>query len=103
MTPLITIEAAPRLDTAAGTEFADFATRLVEAGAVRLILDFTEVDYLGSAGVRALMQISRLTTTRHGHLVVAGCRPSVLEVLRICGLLDQLRLADSLEAARQGF
>lgn len=103
MTPLVTIEAMPRLDSTTGSEFSAFTTRLVEAGANRLILDFSEVDYLGSAGVRALMQITRSVGTHQGHLMVAGCRPSVLEVLRICGLVDQLRLAESVEAARQRF
>lgn len=99
--PIVIVEAPPRLDATASPLFGSFVIGLVEAGAHRVILDFSAVSYLGSPGVRSLMLISKSLTAHNGRLVLVGCRPMVTEVLHICGLDEDLRQAEVIEDARQ--
>ena len=101
MSPVIIIEAPRRLDAAAAPAFGSFAVSLVEAGAHRVILDFSAVTYLGSVGLRALMSIRKALISHDGRLTLMACHPAVAEVLRICGLKNDLTLVESIEEARQ--
>lgn len=101
MSPIIVIEAPRRLDAAAAPEFGTFAVALVEAGAHRVILDFSSVTYLGSAGLRALLVVRKALAARNGRLALMASHPSVSEVLRVCGLMNDLTQAENIEDARQ--
>ncbi len=99
--PIVIVEAPPRLDATASPIFGSFVIGLVEAGAHRLILDFSAVGYLGSSGIRSLMLISKSLAAHNGRLALLGCHPTVTEVLRICGLNEDLKQAEVIEDARQ--
>lgn len=101
MPPIVTIEAPPRLDPLTAPGFEEFVVALVNAGASRIAIDLSQVGYLGSAGVRSLLLIAKALETCQGRLALLAPRPSTLEVLRICGLGDQLVIADMIEHIRQ--
>jgi anti-anti-sigma factor len=82
-------------------EFATLVQNLVKAGARHLILDFSQLQYLSSAGVRALLLIHQALNQVEGKLALLSCCPAVAEVLRICGLENLAPRANSIEAARQ--
>lgn len=99
--PSVLVETPVRLDQANAGEFGAWLKGLVEAGAHRLILDASALDYLGSAGVRALLVAQQAVQARGGKMALLSVRPSVREVLRICGLESHLPKAESIEAARR--
>lgn len=95
------VDAPARLDGLNSGEFGTFLTRLVEAGARRLILDLSALEYLSSAGVRALLLTQQALRDNGGKMAFLSCRPAVREVLRICGLEQIAPKAESIEAARR--
>jgi anti-anti-sigma factor len=97
----VTVETPARLDGVNSGEFAVQVRDLIEAGAHRLILDLGALQYLSSAGVRALLLIHQLLQQKQGRLALLSCRPSVIEVLRICGMENLAPRAESIEAARR--
>jgi anti-anti-sigma factor len=82
-------------------EFGTMLTNLIEAGAHRLILDLSALEYLGSGGVRALLLAQKAVAARGGKMALLNCRPPVHEVLRICGLEQIAPTVESMEAARR--
>lgn len=94
------VEAPPRLDGVNAGEFGTLLENLVEAGARRLILDLSALDYLSSAGVRALLIAQKAVAARKGKLALLSCRPTVRQVLHICGLDNLAPQVESIEAAR---
>lgn len=78
------------------------ATRLLEAhcsdllcsGCTCLILDFTELQYLSSEGLRALLWISRRVRNGGGKLIFTGVRGSVRDMFDIAGFLDTFSVVD---------
>jgi anti-sigma B factor antagonist len=65
---------------------AEFQTRLLEVvgeGKGRVLMDFTRVDYISSAGLRALMTASKRTKAGGGRIAVAALNAMVKEIYDI--------------------
>ena len=85
---------------------ADFQTKLLAAltpGAAVLV-DFSRVEYVSSAGLRALMMGSKQSKAANGRLAVAALGPVVKEIFEISrfSLVVQVfdTTADALSALR---
>ena len=63
------------------------------------ILDFSEVRYISSLGLRSLMKAEKRLRTRHEMLVLAGLSRPVRQVLEMARLHNVLRLVPSVEEA----
>jgi anti-sigma B factor antagonist/stage II sporulation protein AA (anti-sigma F factor antagonist) len=77
---------AGRIDHASAAQFeADLGPLLVPAGAGgnALVLDFSQVDYISSAGLRVLMIAASQMKARQGKLAVAALNPLVAEIFAI--------------------
>jgi anti-anti-sigma factor len=64
----------------------EFQTRLlgcVGSAAAAVLVDFSRVDYISSAGLRALMAASKQSKATGGRLAVAGLNPVVREIFTI--------------------
>ena len=59
-------------------------------GVKKLILDFEDVEYISSAGVRALLQASKFMESRKGKLTLRKLNDNVIEILKMASLLDLL-------------
>ncbi len=101
MQPNIIVQAPARLDGFNSDDFAVFVQGLIDAGTRRLVLDLGALDYMSSAGVRAMFMIHKAITAKEGKLALLSLRPSVREVLRICGAEKLAPQAESIEAARR--
>ena len=64
------VDLAPHLDTAT-------------AGALAVVLDLSELDYVSSAGLRCFMLAAKETRSRDGSIVVAALQPMVAEIFQI--------------------
>ncbi|MBY0238151.1 MAG: STAS domain-containing protein [Burkholderiaceae bacterium] len=53
------------------------------AGGLPLVLDFAQVSYISSIGLRALMLAIKQVKAQGGRMVLAGLSPLVLEVFKI--------------------
>ena len=60
----------------------------VAAGDRRLAIDMSRLDYLSSAGLRALLVAAQRLREVQGQLALVGLRGTVREVLEIAGLTN---------------
>jgi anti-anti-sigma factor len=63
-----------------------FQTKLlacVGSAATKVVIDLSGVEYISSAGLRALMMASKQSKATDGRLVVAGLTPMVKEIFAI--------------------
>lgn len=51
----------------------------------QLILDFTRVDYLSSAGLRVLLSASKKAKEKKGSLILFSLQEEVLEIVKMTG------------------
>jgi anti-anti-sigma factor len=65
---------------------ADFQTKLlgcVGSAATKVLIDFSGVEYISSAGLRALLMASKQSKAANGRLAVAALTPMVKEIFAI--------------------
>ena len=73
-----------RLHIATADAFRDAVLALVRAGAERkLLLDFSAVEYISSAGLRVLMIASKQARAASVSIAIAGLQPLVAEIFQI--------------------
>ncbi|BFU47686.1 STAS domain-containing protein [Krasilnikovia sp. MM14-A1004] len=63
---------------------------LADREPAHLVIDLSEVTFLDSTGMRALLTAQRVAAEHHSRLRIAGARGVVEQVLTITGLLDVL-------------
>ena len=83
------VKLAGRLDVKAAREaeqgFADAA-----AAAPNVVLDMSELDYIASAGLRALKRLRTDVDANGGTLVLRGVKEDVMEVFEMTGFAVML-------------
>ena len=89
---------AGRFDGSAAAVF-DARTAALETAAVHWVLDFSEVNYLSSLGIRSLVTLEQRLKARAGGLVVAGMVPLVRRVIQISRLDGFLKTVATLDEA----
>ena len=75
----------------------------VGGGWIRIVGDFSRVDYTSSAGLRALLETVKETRQRGGDLRLAAVQPEVRRVLDLAGFTGILKLYDGVDAAVASF
>jgi anti-sigma B factor antagonist len=65
-----------------------------------LIVDLTEVDFLGACGIGVLLEHQDLCLSRGSALEVVACRPAVLRPLQVLELTSVLGVRPSLHPQR---
>lgn len=80
------VSVSGRIDHASSEEFAQALSPLIEKceiGQAPLLLDFSAVSYISSAGLRVLMMASRQAKAQKGVFAIAALTPLVQEVFAI--------------------
>jgi anti-anti-sigma factor len=75
----------PRLTYPILSDFAAAATRLIEAGEKRILVDLTPVSYVDSATIGCLMDLYRQATAAGGTLKLSGVQKRVETMLTMTG------------------
>ena len=88
----LTVAIEGRLDTLTAPQLeAELASCL--EGVSALVLDFANVAYISSAGLRVLLSTQKKMLSAGGTLTIANAVPAVREVFDITGFSDILNLA----------
>lgn len=64
-----------------------------------LILDFSQLEYISSAGLRELMIVGKRVHSQHGDLAIAGLQPLVREVFQISRFDTLFKIYDTVDTA----
>jgi anti-anti-sigma factor len=92
-----------RLDSATSGAFEKSLQNIFELAGSRVLMDFSSLDYISSAGLRVVLMMAKRAKQSQGQLVLHGLRPHVREVFEISGFLKILEVADAQEAALARF
>jgi anti-anti-sigma factor len=97
---VIVLQPVGRLDHANSPKFQDQLLRALEGpqGTVPVAIDMSRLDYVSSAGLRALMMGAKRAKGAGGALVVAALTPLVREVFAISRFDKVLPVHDTLRA-----
>jgi anti-sigma B factor antagonist len=82
------VKISGQIDSATAPQLEDTLLELVEKGKGNLVIDFEEVTFLSSAGLKALLhaQIRVRKKTSHGRIVAANVPANLQEIFELVGL-----------------
>jgi len=75
-----------KLDVANLKGLSSVLERVINEGALKVLLNFKNVDYLSSTGIRVLVENSQKLKSKKGALLFCSIRPPMKELFEIVGL-----------------
>ncbi len=87
---ILNLQLEGRLDTATAPELEEVLKRETE-GITELCLDFKDLEYLSSAGLRVILGAQKVMN-RQGEMVIRHVNEVIMEVFEITGFLDILTI-----------
>ena len=92
-----------RVDSNTAPELDGALENLLKAGKNQIVLNLEEVDYLSSAGLRALVKALKDAQQSGGNLHLAAISQPIEMVLRTVGMLQMFKMFSTKEEALAGF
>ena len=96
---VIVVSPHGRIDSTTSAILDRHLQGLAASGQTRVVVDFTGVDYISSAGLRVLLLAARRLKPPAGTLVLCGLAPSVRTVLELAGFTSLFTVEPSREPA----
>lgn len=88
-----------RIDAQTAQELEDACNAFIDQGEKVLILDFTNVRYISSWGLRAILRTGKKLTGSGGRLIPCGMSAMLKEVFQVSGFDSLFRSYPTMEAA----
>lgn len=88
-----------RLDAVTAPEYEKAVNELIAGGEIAFVFDFGGLDYISSAGLRALLATAKQLKAKGGQVRFANVKGTVKEVFDISGFGAIFPMDDSVAAA----
>lgn len=90
-----------RLDSTTSPEVDKKIIEAISQGAKEIILDFSALDYISSAGIRVLVHCHKEIEKQQGRILLAGVPKPIENVLYITGFLPYFEVFEGQAQALQ--
>jgi anti-sigma B factor antagonist len=90
-----------RLDASKAPQFKDEMTRRIEAGSNLIVLDLSQVDFVDSSGLGAIVTCLKRLGPR-GNLAISGTKGAVTRLFALTRMDRVFPLHDTVDAAVEG-
>ena len=87
---VVVVTARGRLDGSSSQAFGARLEKLASGTEPRLLVDFSGVDFVSSAGLRVVLTVLKRVKAANGRLAFCSVQPPVREVLDITGFTAML-------------
>ena len=88
---LVTISPEGRIDSVTAPEFQKAVDDNI-TGAKNVVIDFSKLDYISSAGLRVLLATKKAVTKIGGDMKLINVGEAIMDVLNITGFVDILTI-----------
>jgi anti-anti-sigma factor len=92
-----------RIDADSVSQFSDAIAEQVATGYQRLVIDLKKVDFLGSAGIKAMLLAVQDTRRRGGDFRIANAQAQVKRVLLLAGVDTVIKLFPNVVGATASY
>ena len=86
----LTVTIAGRLDTSTAPKLESEIKESIQ-GLSKLVLDFTSLEYLSSAGLRVLLSTQK-TMNKQGEMIIKNVNETINEIFEVTGFIDILTI-----------
>jgi anti-anti-sigma factor len=95
----VVVKVAGRIDAQTTGEFEAACKRLIQEGATHVVVDFTELQYISSAGLSSILRFAKELEGKGGLVVISGLKGLVKQVFELTNLIGVFRVFETAEAA----
>ena len=88
-----------RLDATVYQDLDKAVTQKIAEGKSRIVLDFSDLTYISSAGLRSLLTSTKKLKAVNGTLALCAVRGMVKDVIALSGFDTFLTISDTIEQA----
>jgi len=88
-----------KIDAVTSPDFEKGLADLLEKGETILLVDFSSLEYISSAGLRSILAIAKTLKAKDGKMLFAGLRGPVKEVFKISGFESLFKIFETSEEA----
>ena len=81
-----------RLDASTSSSFEEKLTSIMDSGEKNLLINFKELDYISSMGLRVLLQAAKKIKTNQGSISLCEMKENILEVFDIAGFTQVFQI-----------
>jgi anti-anti-sigma factor len=96
---VLVLAAAGRVDSTTASMLEQALLQAIEAGERRLAVDLADVDYISSAGLRALLVAARRMKDAKGAWALCALAEPVRQVFELAGFLPLFTIESTSQAA----
>jgi anti-anti-sigma factor len=88
-----------RLDAVTAPEYEKRIRELIDSGNIHVVVDFEQLDYISSAGLRGLLLMAKLLNAKGGQACLANVKGNVRSVFDMCGFCALFKIENSVAEA----
>lgn len=81
-----------RLDSSSSSELDQLIMQSIASGQKNILLEFSEVNYLSSAGIRVLVHCHKELQKQSGHILLVSVPKPIENVLYLTGFLPYFKV-----------
>lgn len=100
---IITFKLKGRLDSNTSNNFEERLLNLIQGGENKIILDFENLEYISSAGLRVLLKAARELKGGEGKLILCSLKDYIREVFDLSGFVSFLPIYDTMDECLGAF
>jgi len=98
---VVVVSPAGRVDSTTSPRLEEYLTALAGAGEARIVVDFSGVDYISSAGLRVMLSLAKRAKDQKGRVALFALGDSVRQVFELAGFLSLFAVSASRDEAIQ--
>lgn len=91
------LQVTGRIDSTTAPMLGERLTTMLSAGPARVVVDFSKLDYISSAGFRVLLLAAKRADQTASRLVLCGVSGKVRQLFDLGGFLDLFSIASTRE------
>ena len=95
----IVVSISGRLDAVTAPEYEKIIRETIDSGHIYFVVDFEQLDYISSAGLRALLLMAKLLKEKSGKVCFANVQGNVRSVFDMSGFTDLFKMENSVAEA----
>ncbi len=97
------VEIEGKIDAYTAPEVEKALQALLEKGVVKIIVDFAQVNYISSAGLRVFLTALKQTRANNGDLKLVNLIPNVEKIFKLAGFTKIFNIMSDVASALNAF
>lgn len=89
-----------RIDSFTHTEFEEALHQILKGRGIKVVLDFSGVDMIGSQGIGSLAQAAHICENLGGQMVICGCNLLIEQALTVSNMQKLIPICGDVGAAK---